>query len=84
MFYKMTLGHFQLFAEGYQIREARQWERARYVASVILNSVGNDVKAADLFELCTDNREKSDPKRTLTHEEVEYFIKRIEQVKSWN
>ena len=83
----MTFGQYALNAEGYQIRQAREWERTRFLAAMIINSQGGDVKASDLIALPTDIQEEDEPDakpiRIMSTEEVAGWIKKIDSITNW-
>lgn len=68
----MTFGQFQLYAEGYKIREARRWEPFRLVIATIHNAAGSRATPHDLFPLYTDTDQYAEKKEVpvLTREEV--------------
>ena len=71
----MTWGQYLLYADGYSIREAREWERARYICTTVLNSVGSKVNPTELFELRTDQVQEVEKRAPLTRAEFEALIK---------
>ena len=73
-----------MHAEGYQIRESREWARVRFLASSNFNAQGTSVKPTDLFRLETDaDEEDSEPKEPMTHEQVASAIERFESITNW-
>lgn len=50
----MTFGQFQLFAEGYRVREARRWEPFRLVIATQHAAAGNSVSPSSIMTLYTD------------------------------
>lgn len=71
----MTFGQFQLYAEGYRVRESRRWEPFRMVMATQHAAVGNSVTPMALFPLYTDVdnytiEEIKPAKRPMTTDEV--------------
>lgn len=84
VYYRMTFGHFQLYAEGYRIREARRWEPFRMVIATIHNAAGDSKTPRALFPLYTDNdiyESDQEPVYVMTRDEVLIWINKFDKMK---
>ena len=68
-FWRLTFAEYNLMCEGYFIREAREWERTRYLAYCIIKTAPVEDKLNDVTDLM---KLKTDPEDDIEYDD-DYF-----------
>jgi benzoyl-CoA reductase/2-hydroxyglutaryl-CoA dehydratase subunit BcrC/BadD/HgdB len=83
-FWKNTLNENIRFSEAHQIKENLEWERTRYIATMLVNVNAKKshqrIQPKKLFKLPQDKKESKG--KEYSHKEMREFAKQVEQLQA--